>query len=146
MWAFFICLLALPIHDLWFLIIMSKTAAHRHIGETNMNVYSSRSHTIFRMVCLLSTVLSVVLQNNIIPWILTSLITQVIESREKVDESEAGESCDAVRVSVLVDNCPMLKNKKLTSVSCMRCSTYLTMGFWVFAHCNLCSFELFRIW
>lgn len=53
---------------------MSFGESHRHIGETNMNVYSSRSHTIFRMV---------------------------IESREKVDESEAGESCDAVRVSVL---------------------------------------------
>lgn len=25
-------------------------AAHRHIGETNMNLHSSRSHTIFRMV------------------------------------------------------------------------------------------------
>ncbi|XP_047060950.1 kinesin-like protein KIN-7I [Lolium rigidum] len=48
--------------------------SHRHIGETNMNVYSSRSHTIFRMV---------------------------IESREKADETEAGDSCDAVRVSVL---------------------------------------------
>uniref|UniRef100_A0A0E0B320 Kinesin motor domain-containing protein n=1 Tax=Oryza glumipatula TaxID=40148 RepID=A0A0E0B320_9ORYZ len=53
---------------------MSFGESHRHIGETNMNVYSSRSHTIFRMV---------------------------IESREKVDESEAGELCDAVRVSVL---------------------------------------------
>ncbi|KAM0895644.1 hypothetical protein ACQ4PT_023704 [Festuca glaucescens] len=48
--------------------------SHRHIGETNMNVYSSRSHTIFRMV---------------------------IESREKADETESGDSCDAVRVSVL---------------------------------------------
>lgn len=27
-----------------------ENVAHRHIGETNMNVYSSRSHTIFRMV------------------------------------------------------------------------------------------------
>lgn len=25
-------------------------AAYRHVGETNMNVYSSRSHSIFRMV------------------------------------------------------------------------------------------------
>ncbi|KAL6846556.1 hypothetical protein ACP4OV_024004 [Aristida adscensionis] len=53
---------------------MSFGESHRHIGETNMNIYSSRSHTIFRMV---------------------------IESREKVDDSETGESCDAVRVSVL---------------------------------------------
>ncbi|KAL6655574.1 hypothetical protein ACP70R_006400 [Stipagrostis hirtigluma subsp. patula] len=53
---------------------MSFGESHRHIGETNMNLYSSRSHTIFRMV---------------------------IESREKVDDSEAGDSCDAVRVSVL---------------------------------------------
>lgn len=30
--------------------LLLKHAAHRHIGETNMNVYSSRSHTIFRMV------------------------------------------------------------------------------------------------
>ena len=29
-------------------------AAHRHIGETNMNLHSSRSHTIFRMVHLSS--------------------------------------------------------------------------------------------
>nr|XP_045084866.1 kinesin-like protein KIN-7I isoform X2 [Aegilops tauschii subsp. strangulata] len=47
--------------------------SHRHIGETNMNVYSSRSHTIFRMV---------------------------IESRDKADDSDT-DSCDAVRVSVL---------------------------------------------
>ncbi|KAK3133349.1 hypothetical protein QOZ80_6AG0535400 [Eleusine coracana subsp. coracana] len=54
--------------------LMSFGESHRHIGETNMNLYSSRSHTIFRMV---------------------------IESRERVDESEPGDSCDAVRVSVL---------------------------------------------
>ncbi|CAL5081486.1 unnamed protein product [Urochloa decumbens] len=53
---------------------MSFGESHRHIGETNMNVYSSRSHTIFRMV---------------------------IESREKGDDNEADDSCDAVRVSVL---------------------------------------------
>uniref|UniRef100_A0A9I9E3H9 Kinesin motor domain-containing protein n=1 Tax=Cucumis melo TaxID=3656 RepID=A0A9I9E3H9_CUCME len=49
--------------------------SHRHIGETNMNLYSSRSHTIFRMI---------------------------IESRDKVEDGEAGNSCDAVRISVLV--------------------------------------------
>ncbi|XP_042515640.1 kinesin-like protein KIN-7O isoform X2 [Macadamia integrifolia] len=48
--------------------------SHRHIGETNMNVYSSRSHTIFRMI---------------------------IESKEKSDDGDIGTSCDAVRVSVL---------------------------------------------
>ncbi|KAF8657730.1 hypothetical protein HU200_059889 [Digitaria exilis] len=53
---------------------MSFGESHRHIGETNMNLYSSRSHTIFRMV---------------------------IESREKGDYNEADDSCDAVRVSVL---------------------------------------------
>ncbi|XP_021308138.1 kinesin-like protein KIN-7I isoform X2 [Sorghum bicolor] len=53
---------------------MSFGESHRHIGETNMNLYSSRSHTIFRMV---------------------------IESREKSDDNEAEDSCDAVRVSVL---------------------------------------------
>ncbi|KAH9299455.1 hypothetical protein KI387_031137, partial [Taxus chinensis] len=47
---------------------------HRHIGETNMNVYSSRSHTIFRMV---------------------------IESSDKNADDSVGMSCDAVRVSVL---------------------------------------------
>ncbi|KAL4580138.1 hypothetical protein LXL04_016319 [Taraxacum kok-saghyz] len=45
--------------------------AHRHIGETNMNLHSSRSHTIFRM------------------------------SRDKVEYDHAESSCDAVRVSVL---------------------------------------------
>nr|XP_018628052.1 kinesin-like protein KIN-7O [Nicotiana tomentosiformis] len=49
-------------------------AGHRHIGETNMNVYSSRSHTIFRMI---------------------------IESREKAEDTKTDNSCDAVRVSVL---------------------------------------------
>ncbi|XP_010276627.1 PREDICTED: kinesin-like protein KIN-7O isoform X2 [Nelumbo nucifera] len=48
--------------------------SHRHIGETNMNVYSSRSHTIFRMI---------------------------IESRDKSEDGDIGSSCDAVRVSVL---------------------------------------------
>ncbi|KAL4567432.1 hypothetical protein LXL04_023016 [Taraxacum kok-saghyz] len=49
--------------------------AHRHIGETNMNLHSSRSHTIFRMI---------------------------IESRDKVEDDHAESSCDAVRVSVLI--------------------------------------------
>ncbi|KAJ8759968.1 hypothetical protein K2173_010824 [Erythroxylum novogranatense] len=48
--------------------------SHRHIGETNMNVYSSRSHTIFRMI---------------------------IESRDRTEDDSVGSSCDAVRVSVL---------------------------------------------
>ncbi|KAJ0984893.1 hypothetical protein J5N97_003249 [Dioscorea zingiberensis] len=48
--------------------------SHRHIGETNMNLYSSRSHTIFRMI---------------------------VESREKAEGSDENNSCDAVRVSVL---------------------------------------------
>ncbi|CAI9782842.1 unnamed protein product [Fraxinus pennsylvanica] len=54
--------------------LMEFGESHRHIGETNMNVYSSRSHTIFRMI---------------------------IESREKTDDAEADLSCDAIRVSVL---------------------------------------------
>ncbi|XP_073292654.1 kinesin-like protein KIN-7O isoform X2 [Primulina huaijiensis] len=54
--------------------LMEFGESHRHIGETNMNVYSSRSHTIFRMI---------------------------IESREISDDVEADISCDAVRVSVL---------------------------------------------
>ncbi|THF98498.1 hypothetical protein TEA_005993 [Camellia sinensis var. sinensis] len=48
--------------------------AHRHIGETNMNLYSSRSHTIFRMI---------------------------IESKERSEDEDSGSSCDAIRVSVL---------------------------------------------
>ncbi|KAF3341935.1 Kinesin-related protein 4 [Carex littledalei] len=54
--------------------LMKFGESHRHIGETNMNLYSSRSHTIFRMI---------------------------IESREKVEDTEINDSCDAVRVSVL---------------------------------------------
>ena len=34
---------------------LSHNAANRHIGETNMNERSSRSHTLFRMVCCLAT-------------------------------------------------------------------------------------------
>ncbi|MCO5609703.1 hypothetical protein L7F22_063935 [Adiantum nelumboides] len=48
--------------------------AHRHVGQTNMNVYSSRSHTIFRMV---------------------------IESKDKNALPAGTCSSDAVRVSVL---------------------------------------------
>ncbi|XP_022147755.1 kinesin-like protein KIN-7O isoform X2 [Momordica charantia] len=54
--------------------LMEFGESHRHIGETNMNLYSSRSHTIFRMI---------------------------IESRDKVEDGNIGNSCDAVRVSVL---------------------------------------------
>ncbi|KAM5551725.1 kinesin-like protein KIN-7O [Rosa sericea] len=56
------------------LALMEFGESHRHIGETNMNVYSSRSHTIFRMI---------------------------IESRDKTEDEDIGNSCDAVRVSVL---------------------------------------------
>ncbi|GAB4851741.1 hypothetical protein Ancab_031143 [Ancistrocladus abbreviatus] len=54
--------------------LMNFGESHRHIGETNMNTYSSRSHTIFRMI---------------------------IESRDKTEDDDLGSSCDAVRVSVL---------------------------------------------
>ncbi|XP_057548891.1 kinesin-like protein KIN-7O isoform X2 [Amaranthus tricolor] len=54
--------------------LMEFGESHRHIGETNMNLYSSRSHTIFRMI---------------------------IESRDKSGDEESSDSCDAVRVSVL---------------------------------------------
>ncbi|WOL06441.1 kinesin-like protein KIN-7I isoform X3 [Canna indica] len=54
--------------------LMEFGESHRHIGETNMNVYSSRSHTIFRMI---------------------------VESRERVEDGDMVDSCDAVRVSVL---------------------------------------------
>ncbi|KAI5682714.1 hypothetical protein M9H77_03942 [Catharanthus roseus] len=54
--------------------LMEFGESHRHIGETNMNLYSSRSHTIFRMI---------------------------IESREKTEDADVENSCDAVRVSVL---------------------------------------------
>ncbi|XP_062111974.1 kinesin-like protein KIN-7O isoform X3 [Humulus lupulus] len=55
------------------LSFMEFGESHRHIGETNMNVHSSRSHTIFRMI---------------------------IESRDKTEDQDIG-NCDAVRVSVL---------------------------------------------
>lgn len=64
-----------------------------------MNLYSSRSHTIFRMVYLC---LPLLFNNCTTVLILMPLNTQVIESRERVDENEPGDSCDAVRVSVLV--------------------------------------------
>ncbi|GAQ89631.1 kinesin-related protein [Klebsormidium nitens] len=57
--------------------LMANGEAHRHIGETNMNQASSRSHTIFRMV---------------------------IESREKLGDDDSSieeHGCDAVRVSSL---------------------------------------------
>ncbi|KAI4386560.1 hypothetical protein MLD38_004485 [Melastoma candidum] len=54
--------------------LMEFGEAHRHIGETNMNLHSSRSHTIFRMI---------------------------IESRDRTGDDEAGTICDAIRVSVL---------------------------------------------
>lgn len=54
--------------------LMEFGESHRHIGETNMNLHSSRSHTIFRMI---------------------------IESRDKAGDEESVDSCDAVRVSVL---------------------------------------------
>ncbi|KAI5072315.1 hypothetical protein GOP47_0012421 [Adiantum capillus-veneris] len=54
--------------------LMEFGEAHRHVGETNMNVHSSRSHAIFRMV---------------------------IESRDRSQDDTVGFSCDAVRVSVL---------------------------------------------
>ncbi|KAG0488045.1 hypothetical protein HPP92_006856 [Vanilla planifolia] len=47
---------------------------HRHIGETNMNLYSSRSYTIFRMI---------------------------VESRERSGEGDSINCFDAFRVSVL---------------------------------------------
>ncbi|KAL5067461.1 hypothetical protein RYX36_018348 [Vicia faba] len=54
--------------------LMEFGESHRHIGETNMNLYSSRSHTIFRMI---------------------------IESRDRNQDESTSSSCDAVRVSAL---------------------------------------------
>ncbi|VFQ71703.1 unnamed protein product [Cuscuta campestris] len=54
--------------------LMEFGESHRHTGETNMNLHSSRSHTIFRMI---------------------------IESREKAEHANSDSSCDAVRVSAL---------------------------------------------
>eukprot|EP00898_Chlorokybus_atmophyticus_P005195 jgi/Chlat1/5677/Chrsp37S05483 len=58
--------------------LMTRGEEHRHYGETNMNQYSSRSHTIFRMV---------------------------IESRERAADEDAASieqnGVDAVRVSTL---------------------------------------------
>lgn len=64
--------------------VMLRGAKNRHVGETNMNERSSRSHTIFRMV---------------------------IESRDRqsADEGDASSSrqsyTGAVRVSQLVHFC-----------------------------------------
>ncbi|CAN6909214.1 unnamed protein product [Brassica oleracea] len=58
--------------------MMELGESHRHIGETNMNVHSSRccrSLTFFRMI---------------------------IESRQKMQDKGVGNACDAVCVSVLV--------------------------------------------
>ncbi|XP_010413048.1 PREDICTED: kinesin-like protein KIN-7O [Camelina sativa] len=54
--------------------LMELGESHRHIGETNMNHYSSRSHTILHMI---------------------------IESRQRRQDEGVGNVCDAVRVSVL---------------------------------------------
>ncbi|KAF3486204.1 hypothetical protein F2Q69_00054919 [Brassica cretica] len=57
--------------------MMELGESHRHIGETNMNVHSSRccrSLTFFRMI---------------------------IESRQKMQDKGVGNACDAVCVSVL---------------------------------------------
>ncbi|KAK4771629.1 hypothetical protein SAY87_032161 [Trapa incisa] len=65
--------------------LMEMGESHRHIGETNMNVHSSRSHTIFRMI-------------------IESRDTQQKKNYESGDKSEEEGmciSCDAVRVSVL---------------------------------------------
>ena len=60
--------------------LMEVGQGHRHVGETNMNADSSRSHTIFRMV---------------------------LESRDKScdEESRQGEQVlESVRVSTLVSS------------------------------------------
>nr|AMS24227.1 kinesin 7-III protein [Marsilea vestita] len=54
--------------------LMEFGESRRHFGETNMNLHSSRSHTIFRLV---------------------------IESRDKNQDDSIDLSCDSVRVSVL---------------------------------------------
>ncbi|KAG0557463.1 hypothetical protein KC19_11G132500 [Ceratodon purpureus] len=54
--------------------LLEAGEAKRHFGETNMNLHSSRSHSIFRMV---------------------------IESRSKSGKGEKGSDADAVRVSEL---------------------------------------------
>ncbi|CAH9068847.1 unnamed protein product [Cuscuta epithymum] len=54
--------------------LMEFGESHRRTGETNMNLHSSRSHTIFRMI---------------------------IESRDKAEHANSYNSCDAVRVSAL---------------------------------------------
>ncbi|XP_031401118.1 kinesin-like protein KIN-7O isoform X2 [Punica granatum] len=65
--------------------LMESGESHRHIGETNMNVYSSRSHTIFRMI-----IESRDIQQK-----------RKTESGDKHEDEGGHTSCDAVRVSVL---------------------------------------------
>lgn len=81
------------------LIYFFKISAHRHFGETNMNLYSSRSHTIFRMVMWYNFFAKVVSTRVVHSY---CLITQIIESRDKTEDDNTSNSCDAVRVSVLV--------------------------------------------
>ena len=55
-WIWRRCFYELVVFEVVFKLIssalkfLSLCSAHRHVGQTNMNVYSSRSHTIFRMV------------------------------------------------------------------------------------------------
>lgn len=97
----------------FYMLVLSKfclctklfLTVNRHFGETNINVRSSRSHTIFRMVrpavsCFMKKILLK------IKWFLIYVhvyCTQVIESKEK-DTNSVNHfySSDAIRVSVLV--------------------------------------------
>ncbi|PIA53947.1 hypothetical protein AQUCO_00900489v1 [Aquilegia coerulea] len=84
--------------------LMEFGESHRHIGETNMNVYSSRSHTIFRMF--LNTEFSKI-RFFLIHISFTFCFRvfgknyKIIESRLRTEDDNIGNSCDAVRVSVL---------------------------------------------
>lgn len=86
-------------------------SAHRHVGQTNMNVYSSRSHTIFRMVstqCDPNISLLFLLDRTSLISLLVQFMfsqirsLQVIESKDKRAEVPDASPVDAVRVSVLV--------------------------------------------
>lgn len=75
-----------------------------------MNLYSSRSHTIFRMVIMWHIYIYISCLNINMSASCNfcgphgCLLKQIIESRETTGDEDIGTACDAVRVSVLVQD------------------------------------------
>lgn len=89
------------------IVLMKDGEKNRHVGNTNMNEKSSRSHSIFRMVRLLYPIIAKYTQICIyiyLPGIIFCLV-QVAESRETSRNSgNDGDFDGAVKVSHLVRN------------------------------------------